>query len=129
MAVEPPDTLVEGANLKWDWRPIITQGMLAIADGFLVTLIDESDLDKRRAETGVPPQLAGCHTAFLGDYTIEGHVPSEDNFRFLKEKPHACGLAIAGMPRAQLVWRRMVHALHHRRQVADLCSPLAGQHR
>jgi hypothetical protein len=68
------------------------------ADGFLVKLIDDPNLDKRRAEAGVPAQIAGCHTAFLGDYIIEGHVPSEDIVRLLKEKPQARGLAVPGMP-------------------------------
>jgi hypothetical protein len=68
------------------------------ADGFIVTMTDDPELDKRRAQAGVPPELAGCHTAFLGDYVIEGHVPSEDIVRLLKEKPRALGLAVAGMP-------------------------------
>lgn len=67
-------------------------------DGFIVTLTDDPTLDKRRAEAGVPPALAGCHTAFLGDYVIEGHVPSEDILQLLREKPAALGLAVAGMP-------------------------------
>lgn len=68
------------------------------ADGFIVTLTDDSELDKRRSLAGVPPELAGCHTAFLGGYVIEGHVPSEDIVRLLKEKPRALGIAVAGMP-------------------------------
>jgi hypothetical protein len=68
------------------------------ADGFIVTLTDDPDLEKRRADAGVPPQLAGCHTAFLENYVIEGHVPSEDIVRLLKERPDARGLAVAGMP-------------------------------
>jgi hypothetical protein len=68
------------------------------ADGFIVKVFDDPALDKRRADAGVPAELAGCHTAFLGDYVIEGHVPSEDIVRFLGEKPAARGLAVAGMP-------------------------------
>jgi hypothetical protein len=68
------------------------------ADGFIVTLTDDPYLDKRRTDAGVPPQLAGCHTAFLEDYVIEGHVPSQDIVRLLKERPDARGLAVAGMP-------------------------------
>ncbi|MFN0190571.1 MAG: DUF411 domain-containing protein [Aestuariivirga sp.] len=68
------------------------------ADGFLVKLVDDTDLAGRRAAAGVPADLAGCHTAFLGNYVIEGHVPSEDIVRFLKEKPDALGLAVPGMP-------------------------------
>lgn len=68
------------------------------ADGFLVKMIDDADLALRRAEAGVPADLAGCHTAFLGNYIIEGHVPSEDIVRLLKEKTDALGLAVPGMP-------------------------------
>jgi hypothetical protein len=68
------------------------------ADGFIITMTDDPELDKRRAAAGVPLELAGCHTAILGEYVIEGHVPSEDIVRLLKEKPQALGLAVAGMP-------------------------------
>lgn len=68
------------------------------ADGFLVTVIDGPALDKRRAEACVPPGLAGYHTAFLGDYVIEGHVPSKDVVRLIKGEPRARGLTVAGMP-------------------------------
>jgi hypothetical protein len=68
------------------------------ADGFVVTLVGDPDLAKRRSEAGVPPELAGCHTAYVGSYIIEGHVPSDDIVRLLKEKPEALGLAVPGMP-------------------------------
>lgn len=68
------------------------------ANGFQVTMQDDPDLDKRRAEAGVPASLAGCHTAYMGGAIIEGHVPAEDIIRFLAEKPDALGLAVAGMP-------------------------------
>jgi hypothetical protein len=68
------------------------------ADGFIVSMTDDPELDNRRKKAGVPPELAGCHIAFLGDYVIEGHVPSEDIVRLIKEKPQALGLAVAGMP-------------------------------
>jgi hypothetical protein len=68
------------------------------AAGFRVAMNDDPDLDARRAKAGVPPQLAGCHTAFLGEYVIEGHVPAADIIRLLDEKPQALGLAVPGMP-------------------------------
>ena len=67
-------------------------------NGFQVTMQDDPELDKRRAEAGVPAALAGCHTAYMGDAIIEGHVPAGDIIRFLAEKPDARGLAVAGMP-------------------------------
>lgn len=66
--------------------------------GFQVTMQDDPDLDERRAKAGVPAELAGCHTAFMGDYIVEGHVPAEDITRLLAESPAVRGIAVPGMP-------------------------------
>lgn len=66
--------------------------------GFEATMTDDSALGERHARLGVPTEIAGCHTAQMGDYIIEGHVPPDDILRFLAEKPEARGLAVAGMP-------------------------------
>lgn len=68
------------------------------ANGFEVTMQDDTELDKRRAAAGVPADIAGCHTAYMSDYIIEGHVPAVDIIRFLAERPDARGLAVPGMP-------------------------------
>lgn len=44
------------------------------------------------------PKHASCHTAKIGGYTIEGHVPASDIRRLLKERPDAVGLAVPEMP-------------------------------
>lgn len=51
---------------------------------------------KRRA--GVPRAVYSCHTAFVGGYVIEGHVPAEDIRRLLDERPDVAGIGVAGMP-------------------------------
>ena len=66
--------------------------------GFDITMADDPNLDARRTAAGVPADIAGCHTAFMGDFIIEGHVPVEDIKRFLAEKQNARGLAVPGMP-------------------------------
>ena len=66
--------------------------------GFDITMEDDPNLEARRTAAGVPADIAGCHTAFMGDYIIEGHVPIEAIKRFLSEKPDARGLAVPGMP-------------------------------
>lgn len=66
--------------------------------GFEITMADDPALDQRRSTLGVPADIAGCHTAQVGDYIIEGHVPPEDILRLLAEKPEARGLAVPGMP-------------------------------
>lgn len=67
-------------------------------NGFQVTMQDDPELNKRRTEAGVPSEIAGCHTAFVGDYVIEGHVPANDIIRLLAENPRVRGLAVPGMP-------------------------------
>jgi hypothetical protein len=51
-----------------------------------------------RSAFGIPDRLGSCHTAKVGGYAIEGHVPASDIRRLLAEKPKAIGLAAPGMP-------------------------------
>lgn len=51
-----------------------------------------------RARLGIPAKFGSCHTAKIGGYAIEGHVPVADIQRLLTEKPRAIGLAVPGMP-------------------------------
>ncbi|AGH80772.1 hypothetical protein PCNPT3_04150 [Psychromonas sp. CNPT3] len=66
--------------------------------GFSVTVIDQNNNNKLRQQKHIPNQLASCHTALVEGYAIEGHVPSADIARLLKEKPSIAGLAVPGMP-------------------------------
>ena len=55
-------------------------------------------LSALKKENGILPKFASCHTAKVGGYVIEGHVPAEDILRLLREKPDAVGLSVPGMP-------------------------------
>ena len=66
-------------------------------NGFQVTTHDSGN-NAVRAKLGLPKQYASCHTALVGGYLVEGHVPAADVKRLLKEKPKALGLAVPGMP-------------------------------
>ena len=66
--------------------------------GFAVTVRDTSDMSTVKAAMGVPEALGSCHTARVGSYTIEGHVPADVIKQLLAEKPVARGLAVPGMP-------------------------------
>ncbi|MGM0561233.1 MAG: DUF411 domain-containing protein [Pseudomonadota bacterium] len=68
------------------------------AAGFAVEVNDVEDLTPVKERYGITPDLASCHTAVLGDYVIEGHVPAEDVARLLEAAPQAQGLAVPGMP-------------------------------
>jgi hypothetical protein len=66
--------------------------------GFDVRVIETDDLDPVKARHKVPERLQSCHTALVGGYAIEGHVPAKEILRLLAEKPAALGLAVPGMP-------------------------------
>lgn len=66
--------------------------------GFTVERIEREDLAPIKAEMNVPGDLAGCHTAEVSGYVVEGHVPAEDIRRLLDQRPDALGLAVPGMP-------------------------------
>ena len=67
------------------------------AHGFSFTVHDTGN-NAVRAQLGLPQQLGSCHTALVGGYLIEGHVPASDVRALLKQKPKALGLAVPGMP-------------------------------
>lgn len=68
------------------------------AHGFHVTVKDEEDLGPLKSELSVPTHLQSCHTAKVGNYVVEGHVPASDISRMLEEQPDALGIAVPGMP-------------------------------
>ena len=51
-----------------------------------------------KVRLGVPRDLASCHTAQVGGYVVEGHVPAGALKRLLAERPQGTGLAVPGMP-------------------------------
>jgi hypothetical protein len=66
--------------------------------GFAVTVVDMNDLSDVKRSSGVPVKLESCHTALVGAYVIEGHVPADLVKKILAEKPAISGLAAPGMP-------------------------------
>jgi hypothetical protein len=66
--------------------------------GFDVTEVMSEDLNAVKAEHDIPHELAGCHTAVVDGYLIEGHVPAEDVRRLLEQGGSVRGLAVPGMP-------------------------------
>lgn len=65
--------------------------------GFKVNVHNVRDVTPMRASIGVPDAMASCHTAVVGGYAIEGHVPAADVKRLLRERPKAAGIAVPGM--------------------------------
>lgn len=67
------------------------------AAGFSVKVHDTGN-NAARAKLGISQKLGSCHTALVGGYALEGHVPAREIKRLLAEKPAAVGLAVPGMP-------------------------------
>ncbi len=67
-------------------------------NGFQVSVHEVNDVPAARKKLGMPDRLGSCHSARVGDYVIEGHVPAADIQHLLKEKPKALGLAVPSMP-------------------------------
>ena len=65
--------------------------------GFKVSIHNVRDVTPVRENFGVPDAMASCHTAVVGGYAVEGHVPADDVKRLLRERPKAAGIAVPGM--------------------------------
>ena len=68
------------------------------AAGFPVKLTLVEDTGAVRQRLGMPERFGSCHTATVGSYTLEGHVPADEVKRLLALKPKAVGLAVPSMP-------------------------------
>ena len=66
--------------------------------GFTVEEVVEDDLGPIKQQLGVPYAKGSCHTAEVGGYLVEGHIPADDVKRLLAERPDARGLVLPGMP-------------------------------
>jgi hypothetical protein len=68
------------------------------AKGLRVKVHDVANPSDVREKMGIPDQLGSCHTATVGGYAIEGHVPAAEIKRLLANRPKAKGLAVPAMP-------------------------------
>ena len=69
-------------------------------NGYQVEKVDVSndELTRIKEERGIAREIASCHTAEIGKYFVEGHVPAEVIEKMLVEEPELAGLAVPGMP-------------------------------
>jgi hypothetical protein len=73
-----------------DWIALLRKA------GFVVTVHDSGNAAVR-AKARIARQYGSCHTALVGGYAVEGHVPVREIQRLLRERPDAIGLAVPGM--------------------------------
>ena len=66
-------------------------------NGFVVNVHDMLNMDEIKTTMRVPQALQSCHTAVVGAYVVEGHVPADLIKKALREKAPVSGLAVPGM--------------------------------
>ncbi len=66
--------------------------------GFEVSVRDTGDMTSIKSRYKVGRNLASCHTALVGGYVVEGHVPADVIRKLLADKPKVVGIAVPGMP-------------------------------
>jgi len=67
-------------------------------NGFDLDVRPTNDLAEISRNAGVPPAMQGCHTMFVGDYVVDGHVPVNVIHKLLSERPQIAGITLPGMP-------------------------------
>ncbi|MEE8345712.1 MAG: DUF411 domain-containing protein [Dehalococcoidia bacterium] len=67
-------------------------------NGFEVEPIRTEAVSEMKDELNIPEDMRSCHTAKVGEYFIEGHVPVEAIWKLLEEQPQISGIALPGMP-------------------------------
>jgi hypothetical protein len=66
--------------------------------GYTVVSMPTDDMTAVKSEHGVPQPAWSCHTAIIGGYVVEGHVPIEAIDDLLTQGPPIDGIALPGMP-------------------------------
>lgn len=80
-----------------DWIALMEQA------GFAVKVHDVGN-SAVRAKLGLPGRLGSCHTALVGGYLVEGHVPAADVLKLLKQNPRRWASPYRVCPLAAPAW-------------------------
>lgn len=66
--------------------------------GWIIDVRDMADVTKIKDNAGVPKSVRSCHTAIVGRFVFEGHVPADLMISFMDRPRGVAGLAVPGMP-------------------------------
>lgn len=69
-----------------------------VTTGWIIDAQNVDDVDKIKDKARVPKALRSCHTAIVGRFVFEGHVPAELMLTFMERPRGVAGLAVPGMP-------------------------------
>lgn len=60
--------------------------------------VSDQELENLKTEKKIPQNLWSCHTVFMNNYVVEGHVPIEAIQKLFQEKSQISGIALPEMP-------------------------------
>lgn len=66
--------------------------------GFNIKMNNLQDVSEIKSKYNIPYEIQSCHTAVIGDYFVEGHIPIEAINKLTEEQPDIAGIAMPGMP-------------------------------
>lgn len=66
-------------------------------NGFEVKVVNQEDMNAVKQRYGTA-NAASCHTALIGGYVVEGHVPVGAIEKLLAGQPKIAGISLPGMP-------------------------------
>ncbi|HLA17356.1 MAG TPA: DUF411 domain-containing protein [Candidatus Limnocylindrales bacterium] len=75
-----------------EWEAYLT------ARGYTVRSVPTDDLSAVKIDHGLPEATWSCHTAVIGGYVVEGHVPVAAIEDLLRDRPAIDAIALPGMP-------------------------------
>ena len=75
-----------------EWESYLT------ANGYTVKSVPTDSMPELKSQMNVPESAWSCHTAVIGGYLVEGHVPGEAINALLASRPGIDGIALPGMP-------------------------------
>ena len=83
-----------GCGCCLEWAKRVEAGF-----GRRLPIVEVADMARVKSAQGVPDDLQSCHTALIGGYVVEGHVPVADIQRLIATASKTIhGLAVPGMP-------------------------------
>ena len=92
------DSLIVNRTVSCGCCGAWVERMISAGFSAQVNFVNDEVLRSIKSQLTIPVDLSSCHTATIGSYFIEGHVPAEDIRRLLIETPKAIGLSVPGMP-------------------------------
>lgn len=66
--------------------------------GMNIEVKEVRNLNQVKEKHDIPQDKQSCHTTVVGDYVVEGHIPTSAINKLLSEEPDIQGIGLPGMP-------------------------------